>query len=119
MARIYGRAFAAEASKGEARRARRHERSYRGACPFTVHRTASDNLPVYVVKQKNRTEDVTVVRKLRGDSEALKKELEPLGASSAQRHSALEPRFLCQTRASYGKSGYLQLVRSLEAFKRF
>ena len=60
---------------------RRHERSYRGACPFTVHRTASDNLPVYVVKQKNRTEDVTVIRKLRGDSEALKRELEPLGAA--------------------------------------
>ena len=35
-------------------RARQHDRSYKSACPFTVHRTASDNLPVYVIKRKNR-----------------------------------------------------------------
>eukprot|EP00438_Fugacium_kawagutii_P007655 Skav232203 [mRNA] locus=scaffold2626:41199:41687:- [translate_table: standard] len=71
---------------------RRHDRY--PACPFTVHRTGSDNLPVYVVKRKNRSEDVTVIKKLVGDPEALKREIE----------------FLCQTRASYGKSGFLQVV---------
>ena len=63
-------------------------------CPFTVHRTASDNLPVYVIKRLNRTQDVTVVKKLRGDPDAFKREIE----------------FLCQARASYGKSGFLQIV---------
>ncbi|CAJ1360878.1 unnamed protein product [Effrenium voratum] len=63
-------------------------------CPFTVHRTASDNIPVYVTRRKNRTEDVTVVKKVRGDREALKREIE----------------FLCGTRASYGKSGFLEVV---------
>ncbi|CAE7815140.1 img2 [Symbiodinium sp. CCMP2592] len=76
------------------RTANRHDRSYRAICPFTVRRTSSDNLPVYVVKRKNRSEDVTIVRKVRGDPEALKRELE----------------FLCRTKVSYGKSGFLQLV---------
>ena len=39
-------------------------------------------------------EDVTVIKKIRGDPEAFRKEIE----------------FLCQTRASYGKSGFLQIV---------
>mmetsp|Transcript_134705 Transcript_134705/g.190455 ORF Transcript_134705/g.190455 Transcript_134705/m.190455 type:complete len:128 (+) Transcript_134705:62-445(+) len=76
------------------RPANRHDRSYRAICPFTVRRTSSDNLPVYVVKRKNRSEDVTIVRKVRGDPEALKRELE----------------FLCRTKVSFGKSGFLQLV---------
>mmetsp|Transcript_16680 Transcript_16680/g.29188 ORF Transcript_16680/g.29188 Transcript_16680/m.29188 type:complete len:137 (-) Transcript_16680:27-437(-) len=63
-------------------------------CPFTVHRTASDNLPVYVLRRHKRTEDITVIKKLRGDQEALRKELE----------------YLCRTRVTYSKSGYLQLV---------
>ncbi|CAJ1360879.1 unnamed protein product [Effrenium voratum] len=73
---------------------RPHSRSFRSVCPFTVHRTASDNIPVYVTRRKNRTEDVTVVKKVRGDREALKREIE----------------FLCGTRASYGKSGFLEVV---------
>ncbi|CAJ1360877.1 unnamed protein product [Effrenium voratum] len=59
---------------------RPHSRSFRSVCPFTV--------------RKNRTEDVTVVKKVRGDREALKREIE----------------FLCGTRASYGKSGFLEVV---------
>lgn len=93
-------------SDGGLRRLKQHQRSSRSVCPFTVHRTASDNLPVYVVKRKNRTEDVTVVKKLRGDQEALKREIE----------------FLCRTRASYGRSGFLQVVgnhrRAIKAYLR-
>ncbi|CAE7880608.1 img2 [Symbiodinium microadriaticum] len=77
-----------------AERLNRHDRSYRAICPFTVRRTSSDNLPVYVVKRKNRSEDVTIIRKVRGDPQALKRELE----------------FLCRTKVSYGKSGFLQIV---------
>eukprot|EP00434_Breviolum_minutum_P012297 symbB.v1.2.010838.t1/scaffold683.1/size173061/11 len=94
------RSMSAEAESGnvarleQVKRSQKHQRSYRSVCPFTVHRTASDNLPVYVIKRLNRTQDVTVVKKLRGDPDAFKREIE----------------FLCQARARYGKSGFLQIV---------
>merc|ERR1719282_1488387 len=76
------------------------------ACPFTVHRTQSDNIPVYVFKRKNRNEAVTVIRKLRGDSEALRKELQ----------------YLCQCPVIYGKNGFLEMVgnhrRIIKAYLR-
>mmetsp|Transcript_139974 Transcript_139974/g.390216 ORF Transcript_139974/g.390216 Transcript_139974/m.390216 type:complete len:160 (-) Transcript_139974:381-860(-) len=70
------------------------QRLWTSACPFTVHRTASDNIPVYVFKRKNRTEAVTVIRKVRGNVDELRKELE----------------CLCQCRFAYGKNGFLEAV---------
>eukprot|EP00929_Paragymnodinium_shiwhaense_P114103 TRINITY_DN82417_c0_g1_i1.p1 TRINITY_DN82417_c0_g1~~TRINITY_DN82417_c0_g1_i1.p1 ORF type:complete len:247 (-),score=41.66 TRINITY_DN82417_c0_g1_i1:77-817(-) len=69
------------------------ERKYQNSAPFSVYRTASDNLPVYVYKRKNRNEAVTVIRKVRGDEESFRKELE----------------FLCRARVSFGKSGFLEV----------
>lgn len=48
------------------------------ACPFRVQRTRSDNIPVYVYRRLNRNLAVTVVRKVRGDLETLRRELEVL-----------------------------------------
>eukprot|EP00928_Gymnodinium_smaydae_P010009 TRINITY_DN13758_c0_g2_i1.p1 TRINITY_DN13758_c0_g2~~TRINITY_DN13758_c0_g2_i1.p1 ORF type:complete len:242 (+),score=41.19 TRINITY_DN13758_c0_g2_i1:69-728(+) len=76
------------------------------ACPFTVHRTGSDKLPVYVYKRKNRNEVVTVVRKVRGSEEDLRRELE----------------FLCRCRVSVGRSGFLEVPghhkRAIKAYLR-
>ncbi|CAE8588881.1 unnamed protein product, partial [Polarella glacialis] len=81
-------------------------RLFRSACPFTVHRTASDNLPVYVISRNKRSVDITVVKKTRGDQEELRKELE----------------YLCRCRVTYDKSGFLSLVgnhrRTIKAYLR-
>eukprot|EP00747_Dinoflagellata_sp_TGD_P168653 gnl/TRDRNA2_/TRDRNA2_195576_c0_seq1.p1 gnl/TRDRNA2_/TRDRNA2_195576_c0~~gnl/TRDRNA2_/TRDRNA2_195576_c0_seq1.p1 ORF type:complete len:168 (+),score=17.64 gnl/TRDRNA2_/TRDRNA2_195576_c0_seq1:56-559(+) len=66
---------------------------WKSRCPFTVHRTGSDNLPVYVYKRNNRNHIVTVVRKVRGNEEEFRRELE----------------YLCRCRVSIGKSGYLEI----------
>lgn len=58
-----------------------------------MYRTGSDKLPVYVYKRKNRNEVVTVIRKVKGNEEQLRKELE----------------FLCRCRVSVGKSGFLEV----------
>ena len=77
-----------------AERLNRHDRSYRAICPFTVRRTSSDNLPVYVVKRRIDRRTSRSSAKFGGTPQALKRELE----------------FLCRTKVSYGKSGFLQIV---------
>ena len=57
--------------------------------PWTTKKTS----PISI-ESLSGTEDVTVIKKIRGDPEAFRREIE----------------FLCQTRASYGKSGFLQIV---------
>mmetsp|Transcript_56507 Transcript_56507/g.104632 ORF Transcript_56507/g.104632 Transcript_56507/m.104632 type:complete len:163 (-) Transcript_56507:117-605(-) len=63
-------------------------------CPFFVRRTCSDNLPVYLQKRLNGNMVMTVIRKVRGDDAALKKELE----------------VLCQKKVHVGRSGYLEIM---------
>ncbi|CAD7935104.1 unnamed protein product [Amoebophrya sp. A120] len=46
--------------------------------PFYVKRTSSGNLPIYVFKKNNKTLALTVIRKVRGDINELKKQLEVL-----------------------------------------
>lgn len=55
----------------------RYDRS-KFACPFSVFRTSSQNLPVYVLSKNNRSQKITVIRKVRGDTESLRKELQCL-----------------------------------------
>merc|ERR1711981_378223 len=59
-------------------------RSLPSSPPFRVNRTSSDRLPVYVNRYRGGSMEVTVLRKIRGDSEALQRELE----------------FLCQARVT-------------------
>jgi len=94
--------FLSEPEDGQLQRQRR----WRSACPFTVHRTQSDNVPVYVFHRKNRTEQITVIRKVRGSAEDLRRELA----------------YLCRAPVSYNSSGCLQVVgnhrRIIKAYLR-
>eukprot|EP00746_Dinoflagellata_sp_MGD_P045117 gnl/MRDRNA2_/MRDRNA2_210538_c0_seq1.p1 gnl/MRDRNA2_/MRDRNA2_210538_c0~~gnl/MRDRNA2_/MRDRNA2_210538_c0_seq1.p1 ORF type:complete len:192 (+),score=7.13 gnl/MRDRNA2_/MRDRNA2_210538_c0_seq1:76-651(+) len=75
-------------------------------CPFEIRRTKSDNMPVYVYHRRNRNICVTVVRKVKGDQEEFRKELE----------------FLCRCRITVGKSGFLEIPgnhrRTVSAYLR-
>lgn len=59
-----------------------------------------------------------VVKKVRGDREALKREIELLGSDGClwchPRCEVHGCRFLCGTRASYGKSGFLEVASALD-----
>eukprot|EP00927_Polykrikos_kofoidii_P075757 TRINITY_DN7220_c0_g1_i1.p1 TRINITY_DN7220_c0_g1~~TRINITY_DN7220_c0_g1_i1.p1 ORF type:complete len:185 (+),score=23.84 TRINITY_DN7220_c0_g1_i1:76-630(+) len=70
----------------------RHRR-YHTTCPFFIRRTGADNLPVYVYKRLNRNHDVTVIRKMKGDAEEFRRELE----------------FICRCRVTVGKSGFFEV----------
>merc|ERR1712129_587054 len=97
-----GEAWPAEGEDGPLHR----ERRWRSACPFTVHRTKSDNIPVYVFHRKNRSEQLTVVRKVRGNPEELRKELQ----------------YLCRCPAKFNANGFIELVgnhrRLIKAYLR-
>mmetsp|Transcript_59860 Transcript_59860/g.129743 ORF Transcript_59860/g.129743 Transcript_59860/m.129743 type:complete len:181 (+) Transcript_59860:129-671(+) len=75
-------------------------------CPFTVHRTGSDNLPVYVYRRNNRSQVVTVIRKVKGNQEELRKELV----------------HLCRSSVIVGREGYLEIMghhrRAVKAYLR-
>lgn len=62
-------------------------------CPFRVKRTNADNLPVYVYHKNNKTLAITVIRKVRGDVEKLKTELE----------------FICRCRIDEKPGGILEI----------
>mmetsp|Transcript_10113 Transcript_10113/g.22748 ORF Transcript_10113/g.22748 Transcript_10113/m.22748 type:complete len:167 (+) Transcript_10113:118-618(+) len=66
---------------------------WKSRCPFRVGRTGSDNLPVYLQKRLNGNTMLTLVRKVGGDDEALRRELE----------------VLCQKKVHVGRSGYLEI----------
>ncbi|CXJ02340.1 mitochondrial ribosomal protein L49 precursor, putative [Plasmodium berghei] len=46
--------------------------------PFSIRRTASDNLPVFLKYKNNKNIVVTVIRKIKGNKEILKKEIEAI-----------------------------------------
>ncbi|VWU51379.1 mitochondrial ribosomal protein L49 precursor, putative [Hepatocystis sp. ex Piliocolobus tephrosceles] len=46
--------------------------------PFYIRRTASDNLPVFLKYKNNKNLVVTVIRKIKGNREVLKKEIESI-----------------------------------------
>eukprot|EP00921_Rhytidocystis_pertsovi_P009353 GHVQ01015050.1.p2 GENE.GHVQ01015050.1~~GHVQ01015050.1.p2 ORF type:complete len:143 (-),score=11.06 GHVQ01015050.1:427-855(-) len=46
--------------------------------PFGVRRTASDNFPVYLKWRKNKTEVFTVLKKIHGNKQILKSELQTI-----------------------------------------
>uniref|UniRef100_A0A0G4FTB5 Large ribosomal subunit protein mL49 n=1 Tax=Chromera velia CCMP2878 TaxID=1169474 RepID=A0A0G4FTB5_9ALVE len=56
----------------------RHEMKRREKAPFIVYRSAADNLVVYLDFKKNKNECSTFVRKVKGDREAFKRELEAI-----------------------------------------
>merc|ERR1712028_277150 len=62
------------------------------AVPFQVTRTASKQLPVYSDIKNGRTKFVTVVRRIRGDVEAMEAELAKVcnGAPIHRRNGSLE-----------------------------
>ncbi|GAW82177.1 60S ribosomal protein, mitochondrial precursor [Plasmodium gonderi] len=46
--------------------------------PFYIRRTASDNLPVFLKYKNNKNLVVTVIRKIKGNKEILKREIESI-----------------------------------------
>ncbi|CRH01694.1 mitochondrial ribosomal protein L49 precursor, putative [Plasmodium relictum] len=46
--------------------------------PFYIRRTASDNLPVFLKYKNRKNLVITVIRKIKGNKEVLKKEIESI-----------------------------------------